>query len=42
MISFELFMLKYAFVIVISYLVKIIHVQLTNKWREISMTKMNR
>ena len=40
-ISLELFVLEYAFVIVISDFVKIIHVQLTNKRRKISMTKMD-
>ena len=40
MVSFELFMLENVFVIVVSDLVEVIHVKLTNKWWEISVTKM--
>lgn len=42
MISFELFMLENVFVIVISDFVEVIHIELSYKWTEISVSKMYR
>ena len=41
MISFKLFMFKNVNVWIISYFVKIIHIQLSNKWCKISVSKMS-
>lgn len=41
MISSEFFMLKNVLIIIVSDFVKIIHIELSNKWREISMSKVD-
>ncbi len=42
MISSELFMLKDVLIIIVSDFVKVIHIELPDKRREISMSKVDR